>query len=130
MKPWFSASAALLLSACLAYGSGGNTLAKENNVETLYRVDVTPSNLIVRVLGQGCTRREDFALVQVADSPITLRVDRLRPDHCRARRQTYTITLSFDDLPQASRDLLAAGASFQLQNPLAPLPAHLRERPR
>lgn len=131
MKHGFVLLTALLHGGCtLATHAGDSTSAitvADRSKVRVHSMTASHTSLAVGVVSHGCTQASDFSLRIAKETPLTLSVVRLKPDHCRARGRSMTITLGFNTLPKAIQQQLAAGATFLLDNPLRGRPSNMRK---
>ena len=124
MKIFTLLAGLFLLSSSCAWSGGEEP---STPLARVHRLDVGPGSVAIGVLGSGCTRSEDFALRVQSLSPLTLAIDRVVPDLCRARKRAYSISLDYLQLPEDVQRRLQAGHAFKLENSLYPLPNGLRK---
>lgn len=115
---------ALALGGCVIYSQEGGDRqvavhvgdaapAASAALEPVRAVRAEDGRLIVRVDSNGCTQAADFAVRIEESDPVRVRLERQKPDHCRALvPDGVEVSWTYEELG------LTAGQAVRLFNPL------------
>ena len=115
------ASSSLFLFGCAladTRNEGGEANPPESSaLMPLHRVDATPTELLVEVTSNGCTRAEDIsAKVEHDRGQQRITIARLKPDYCRRMPFAIPVTITAEDFG------LDLKQPYQVLNPITAAP--------